>query len=263
MMDSGPTPRTFLAETRAAKLLDRFGISSPQAIVLEDLAYALGVEVSYKPLAGAEAHLVRVGDRGGITISTRIRERGRQRFAIAHELGHWTLHEDRTQFFLCTAEDMRDYEASPEEIEANVFASELLMPVRMMNPAYRTAQPGLQIPQEIAEAFDVSLTAATLRYVTKFKLPLMVAFSSNGRVNWWRRNEEEMEYLYFESGQALSPDSRAAAIAAGEPGDLSMIEVPWAAWFPHLDERAATLREQSLRFDHYDIVMSLLWLDPA
>lgn len=263
MTDSGPAPRIFLAETRAAKLLDRFGINQPQDIVLEDLAYALGVEIVFQALAGAEAHLVRVGDKGGITVSTRIRERGRQRFAIAHEMGHWMLHEGRTQFFRCTAEDMRDYESSSEEIEANVFASELLMPVRMMNPTFRTTQPGLNIPREMAETFDVSLTAATLRYVTKFKFPLMVAFSSNGCVNWWRRNEELMEYIYLERGQRLMPGSRAVAVAAGDPPDLEMVEVAWEAWFPHLDARAGTLREQSLRFDQYDMQMSLLWLEPA
>ena len=30
----------------------------------------------------------------------------RRRFAIAHELGHWFLHEKESQVFVCTAERM-------------------------------------------------------------------------------------------------------------------------------------------------------------
>ncbi|MGH7947196.1 MAG: ImmA/IrrE family metallo-endopeptidase [Opitutaceae bacterium] len=230
--------------------------------MLEDIAYALGIEITYRPLAGADAHLVRVGNKGGITISERIKERGRQRFAISHEIGHWELHAVRSQVFLCTAEDMRDYQSSPEEIEANIFASELLMPMRMMLPKYRTMEPSLAVSEDIASRFDVSLTAATLRYVSKFDHPLMVVFSSKGRVTWWRRNDEHMQFLYFEPGQPLAESSRAVAVGGGESSDASPVPVPWAAWFSHLPGRTGHLREQARRFENYDVVMSLLWLEP-
>jgi Zn-dependent peptidase ImmA (M78 family) len=262
MNNHATEPRSLVAEARAQKLLNRFGINRPSEIVLEDIAYALGIEIVYRPLTGAEAHLVRVGNRGGITVNDRIKERGKQRFVISHEIGHWELHADRTQLFLCTAEDMRDYQRSPEEIEANIFASELLMPMKMMLPKYRTMGLGLAVPEEIAAHFDVSLTAATLRYVSKFNLPLMVVFSGNGRVLWWRRNDDHMEYLFLEQAQALSPESRAAAVAAGAVSDAGLVAVPWDAWFPHLEERSGQLHEQARRFDNYDVVMSLLWLEP-
>lgn len=259
---NGPSsePRRLVAEARAQKLLDKYGLSRASEIVVEDLAYALGIEIAYRPLTGADAHLVRVGNKGGITINDRIRERGRQRFAIAHEIGHWMLHEGRTQVFLCTAEDMRDYQSSVEEIEANIFASELLMPMRMMGSSYKSKEPSLAVPEDIANRFEVSLTAATLRYVTKFNQPVMVVFSADGKVNWWRRNDEQMEYLFLEQAQPVTATSRAAAVAAGEQSDTAMMVVPWDAWFPHLPVRPGTLREQAKKFENYDVVMSLLWL---
>jgi len=262
-MNPGIEPRRLVAETRAQKLLDRFGVNRPSEIVLEDIAYALGIEITFAPLTGADAHLVRVGNKGGITISERIRERGRQRFAISHEIGHWELHTGRSQVFLCTAEDMRDYQSSPEEIEANIFASELLMPMRMMLPQYRTVEPSLGVPEEISHRFDVSLTAATLRYVSKFNLPLMVVFSSKGRVTWWRRNDEQVGHLYCEPNQALGAESRAAAVTAGAMSDRAPIPVPWEAWFPHVEFGGGRLHEQSKRFENYDFVTSLLYLEPA
>jgi Zn-dependent peptidase ImmA (M78 family) len=254
-------PRRLVAEARALKLLDRYGINRPSEIALDDLAYGLGIEIVYRPLTGADAHLVRIGNKGGITISDRIKVHSRQRFAIAHEIGHWELHADRTQMFLCMVDDMGDYQSSPEEIEANFFASELLMPMRMMMPKFKIMEPSLAVPEEIAERFDVSLTAATLRYVTKFHQPTMVVFSGNGRVNWWRRNDEQMDYLFLEPAQPLNESSRAAAVSQGEASDATMSPVPWDAWFPHLPPRAGQLREQARRFDNYDVVMSLLWLD--
>jgi len=55
----------------------------------------------------------------------------RQRFTIAHELGHWVCQclEGRMEPVYCRAEDVGvDPEAKALEREANVFAAELLMP---------------------------------------------------------------------------------------------------------------------------------------
>lgn len=257
---NSPQPRLFLAETKAQGLLDEYSINRPSEIVLEDLAYALGIEVTYRPLSGADAHLVRVGDKGGITINSELEDVSKRRFALAHELGHWMLHKGRTQVFMCTAENMRDYDSSVEEIEANAFASALLLPMRMMLPQHKSADPSLALIENLAGRFDVSLTAAALRYVSNFGRPLMVVFSSAGTIEWWRRNEELMGYLYFEKAQKLQRGSYAIAVAATGIPSGDMRSVDWNAWFPHLPKRTGVLHEQSIRFPNYGVVMSLLWL---
>lgn len=95
-------------------------------------------------LTGCLARLVRQGKRGIIRTKSGIREDGRRRFAIAHELGHWFLHEKESQVFVCTAEQMRDYKGSPVEVEANLFASELLMPTCLFRPLADNATPSLR-----------------------------------------------------------------------------------------------------------------------
>lgn len=54
------------AEIAAEALLKRFGIVDPTQIELEDVAYALGVTVLKGRLDGAEAWLLRRGERGVI-----------------------------------------------------------------------------------------------------------------------------------------------------------------------------------------------------
>ena len=82
-----------------------------------------------------------------------IREEGRKRFAIAHELGHWFLHENESQFFVCTAEQMREYKGSPTEVEANIFASELLMPTFLFRPLAENSAPCI-LPKPFLASFD-------------------------------------------------------------------------------------------------------------
>lgn len=69
------------AAAEARRLLDYFGATTPEDIVLEDIAAGLDVEVVVLPLQGAEAHLVRVEDVGTITVSDRLKHPGARRFA--------------------------------------------------------------------------------------------------------------------------------------------------------------------------------------
>lgn len=46
--------------------------------------------------------------------------------------------------FVCTTEQMRDYKGHPPEVEANIFASELLMPTFLFRPLAEDAALCLQ-----------------------------------------------------------------------------------------------------------------------
>ena len=118
-----------IAEREGERFWKLFAFSSPHELVLEDIALARGVIVIEGPLKGMEARLIRQGSKGLIRVKDSMRELGRVRFAIAHELGHWELHKEKQQLFSCTTEDMlTSYKGSSIEAEANLFAAEFLMP---------------------------------------------------------------------------------------------------------------------------------------
>jgi Zn-dependent peptidase ImmA (M78 family) len=83
----------------------------------------------------------------------------RRRFTIAHELGHWVCQclEGRTAPLYCRAEEigLAAPEARALEREANVFASELLMP----EVAVREAWAGMGVADAVAARLDVSPSA--------------------------------------------------------------------------------------------------------
>ena len=117
------------------RLLD-LGISEPNLIDVEAIAWDEGVKVQYGDLSRCEARLVGFGDRGIVTIRSGSDER-RMRFSLAHELGHWNYHRGRS--FSCRADDWVDgYSTKPtEERVADEYAAELLMPAYMFNPLAR------------------------------------------------------------------------------------------------------------------------------
>ena len=79
----------------------------------------------------------------------------RQRFSVAHELGHIFLHQPTYPTVLNREISPND---DPMEAEANVFASRLLAPMCVIHFL------NLSTPQEIAELCQISRTAAEIRY---------------------------------------------------------------------------------------------------
>ncbi len=95
----------------------------------------------------------------------------RKRFSMAHELGHYLLHRDTRSIFVDTSEKKfyRDAEASTgtkiQEIEANAFAAELLMPEKKIKELVPEKLSSLNddIIENLSEQFGVSQSALIFR----------------------------------------------------------------------------------------------------
>ncbi|WP_177133633.1 ImmA/IrrE family metallo-endopeptidase [Hydrogenophaga aromaticivorans] len=83
----------------------------------------------------------------------------RQRFTLAHELGHYALgHDDAPRDF---AEAFSSKASAPIERAANQFAAELLMPA---SAVAKLVQTGIfKTVDDLAKAFNVSKVAMTYR----------------------------------------------------------------------------------------------------
>src|SRR5688500_10519171 len=87
-----------LAEARISEL----GIVDPRDLDVEAIAFDAGMSVEYEDLEGCEAMLVGVNDQAIATIRPS-GVRGRERFSIGHELGHWEMHRGRS--FFCRVDE--------------------------------------------------------------------------------------------------------------------------------------------------------------
>lgn len=168
----------------AEAIIEDLGITQITDLDVEAIAFDAGVEVVYEALIGCEATLVGVGDQAIATINPSA-SRGRERFSVAHEIGHWKLH--RGHSFRCRVDQVEENFASAVafEKEADTFASHLLMPARMFNEAVRPfGQPNFKQLGEVAAAFDTSLTATALRLVDVDTLPAIIACYTRRGLRW-------------------------------------------------------------------------------
>ncbi len=257
-----PKPSKIIAVGRAIQLWTLYGFRSPEELVLEDLALALGVLVVEAPLAKADARLIRRGPRGLVRVNPDIPEPGRKRFAVAHELGHWLIHRDQSQINACTDQDMvAKYKASALEVEASYFAAELLMPGNLFGPRLRKLRPSFDLIKGLAREFGTSLTATAIRCAEVTDDYLAVVASEGGRIRWWRGSENFEEQLWIEAGTPLSPKSVAGSIFQGEPLPPGPVEVDRDAWaecregYDH-----DILIEEAFPLSAYNQILSLLYL---
>lgn len=90
----------------------------------------------------------------------------RQRFTIAHELGHYFLHSEFIQTSEYHKKELRREIANdPKELEANTFASHLLMPSNLFDKYKKVA-----LKSEMVKIFGVSEEAyeKKLAYQAKY-----------------------------------------------------------------------------------------------
>jgi Zn-dependent peptidase ImmA (M78 family) len=163
------------AEIAATRLLTVYHVTRPPVDVVE-LAETLGVAVIHRPFDEGDLSgiLIRRGDRDVIGVN-KTHTLERQRFTIAHELGHRALHPGRELIVdFPIRVNYRDRTSSMatdrEEIEANAFAAALLMPERMLRTYLdRTAPETRCDPDttatELARIFGVSITAMGFRLI--------------------------------------------------------------------------------------------------
>jgi hypothetical protein len=241
---------------RAWRLTQDYCLDKPEPVPVDDIAMDHGVLCIEAKLTGCLARLVRKGNRGIIRTKDGIRESGRRRFAIAHELGHWFLHEAENQVFICTGEDMRDYKRSPMEVEANLFASELLLPTPIFRPLAEAADPRLETVKQLSGLFETSLTATGMRFVDENKHECILVLSTDGAVTW-SKQKGKRSGLRIEKGMRLHQESLACHVPTS--GDCGPEVVTTEAWIAqNAFERTLEITEQSWYLRDYKSVLSLL-----
>lgn len=158
------------AQTRAKALRTKHGIASVPVDV-DRLAELEGVEVDRADF-GEEISglLVKHGGRATIGVNAR-HAPSRQRFTIAHELGHYLLHSSRELFvdkdyIVHFRDDKSSTGYDPIEVEANQFAAELIMPAAKVRELFNDHRFDIDDEgalRRLATQFQVSATAMAVR----------------------------------------------------------------------------------------------------
>jgi Zn-dependent peptidase ImmA (M78 family) len=161
------------AETEARRVRDLVG-ADQVPVPVEEIARQLGATVVYEPMdRGVSGMLIRDGSSVVIGVNAG-HSPARQRFSIAHEIGHLVLHRGRPMVLDHVRLNLRDEKSSTatdtEEIQANAFAAELIMPADVVLETMRglgreRAGSEATIVSDLAHHLDVSDQAMEYRLV--------------------------------------------------------------------------------------------------
>lgn len=159
------------ARQAAIKLLGRHGVDRAP-VPVDKLVKAMGISLRYAPLDDGLSGMAFVrGDQRVIAINT-LHHPNRQRFTIAHELAHHVLHEKvlsggdvHVDRVILHRDDLAAKGTDRIEVEANAFASELLMPSFLLQ-GENAAEVDLldeAALDRLAKRFKVSMAALQFR----------------------------------------------------------------------------------------------------
>lgn len=171
-------PKTYVKiRAEVEKVLAESAVNKAPVDV-EVVAKSLGAEVRYSPFDGELAGmLVRGADEHPIIGVNSLHHPNRQRFTVAHECGHLILHKGEVHVDRRLQVNRRDEISSlaidPDEIEANRFAAELLMPYKLLVADLQGRQIDVEnddLIKELAIKYGVSVQSMTLRITNLFNL---------------------------------------------------------------------------------------------
>lgn len=160
-------------EDQAEAMLRLYGLER-LPVPVDDIAAAEGATVVRQRFEGdISGFMYAEADRTVIGINTATSRR-RQRFTLAHELGHMVLHRDTNQLRVDSVIQFRDPMSAlgtdPQERDANAFAAAMLMPAKEVADQVRAAlEIGTsdrdKLIGRLAATFDVSNEAMGYRLI--------------------------------------------------------------------------------------------------
>jgi len=246
-------------EAFARALFAHLGLS--RVTDLGELLGRVGLRLREVDSRGFEGALVRAVGRPKriVAVKSTIRERGRKRFTVLHEVGHFILPGHGTAECFCKAEGIETWRKgmSSRELEANRFAAEMLLPRAEVARVVRRQTATIAAAKTLCEEFDASLTAATLKAVEVTDEPCSVVWSQEGTIKWCRPNDNFRPYIRV--NEKLSSESLAYQLLTGDGTREADGTVPARAWVSSYDlDPGDTLWEDSIHMPFYAGVLTIL-----
>jgi len=166
----------------------------------------------------------------GIVYNDSITSKGRINFTLAHELGHYLLHRQMSaDGNRCSTHDMFrwDSEYGQMEADANTFASFLLLPLDDFREQVRNARMSIDLARHLSDRYEVSLTAAILKWLSITDARAMIVVGRDGFIDWaWSSESLFRSGVFYRARQVTTPlpgqslAARADPLADNETGTI-------------------------------------------
>lgn len=159
------------ARQAARELLAKKGVLRAP-VPVDRIAKAMGINVRYTPFDDGLSGMAFIRDEQRVIAVNALHHPNRQRFTLAHELAHHVLHDDKLRGgdihvdkVILHRDDLATKGTDRDEIAANAFASELLIPEFLLS---QESHGVIDLLDEtalaaLAKRFKVSMAALQFR----------------------------------------------------------------------------------------------------
>jgi len=266
--------RVATARARAVAVIEELGINqlpvSPEAIAAAR-RIVLEERDGFPPQIFGAFEYARDGFK--IYVSSACPTPGHRRFTIAHELGHYHLdgHLDAlmagTGAIKTSLSGHYRSRKDPLEVEADAFASELLMPARLIRGVLgRVGRDVLGSALRLAKQAATSRVAAAVRVVEMADALCAVVVSHEGAIEWMSCSPALWEYDFVRrpwrgewaprgSGALRLAHDPDAVVAGASDGSTLLV----CEWFDGAPE-TGKVEESSIGLGAYGRVLTVLFI---
>ena len=200
----------------------------------------------------------------GIIYNSSIRSKGRQNFTLAHEFGHYLVHRKQyPEGIKCSRKDMMDWSSKQGQVEqeANTFASYLLMPRNDFEEQIKEKKVTLSLLNTLAERYEVSLTAAVLRWISFTDKRAMIVVGKDGFIDWaWSSQPLLGSGIFYRPRQQIIELPKSSLAARRDPNFSNLEGVSHAkgVWLGN-----ETVEEMTVISEEYDNLSISLLVYPS
>lgn len=198
------------------------------------------------------------GDRWIIGVNEDLSSVGRINFTIAHEFGHYLLHRKRQELFECMSRDMHTWDMLGKQIEfeADTFASYLLMPLDDFRKQIAGQKLSIELLRHCADRYQVSLTAAALKWRELAPGRVVVLAAKDGFLDWSCSNDRAFRTGHYFATKQSTIEVPSASILnnAQRSSGGSKATIKANAWFPkesteeELEEHAFLIQGEGFEY---------------
>lgn len=258
---------------KAQELLDSFGLDEITDINMALFVAGLDAILIEEPLTNCDGKIIFGKNKTVIKLNSQIQFDERKRFVVAHEIGHLMMHrnmslpDDTFANFNIISGTEKFLKSGQQELEANEFASELLMPTKLFYQEAKEKKFTPLLIKQLSQRFKTSLTATLFKYLQCDLHPICIVFIENGKVKYWKKSNDLKVYLGNYTRLSPPPESVAYEYIQSDYAFLYKLEdkaqqIAKSTWF-NLGEQDedTSFYEYCIPTKKHKTVVSIIWED--
>ena len=266
--------RSTNAHLKAQELLANCGLDEITDLPMDLFVAGLDAILIEEELKHCDGKIIFGNSKAVIKVNSQIQFPERKRFVAAHEVGHLIMHknmqlpDDTFANFNIIAGMEKALKSGTQELEANEFAGELLMPEKLFLKEASGRKFSTLLIKQLAERFRASLTATVFRYLQFDLHPICVVFIDNGIVKYWKKSDDLKVWLGDYTRLAPPSDSVAAEYIQKDYGFLYKLEekaqtISKSTWFNlgEYDNEDTNFYEYCIPTKRHKTILSIIWED--